>query len=94
MTHATVTLSRVHYAPEVPGFTALARVHEAGVDYTYPVQMAAPLTAEFKTISHALSRRGLSAHRSAKAKGAALRLMRPAPALATASATQSGGLAA
>ncbi|WP_306152510.1 hypothetical protein [Roseovarius sp. MMSF_3281] len=94
MTEATVTLSRVRYAPEVPGFSALAHVQEAGIDYTYPVQMAAPLTAEFATISHALTRRGLSAHRGTRAKGPTLRLMRPAPALPAACTTQPGGLAA
>jgi hypothetical protein len=70
-----INLSRVQYAPEVPGFAALAHVHEGGVDFTYPVQMAAPLTAEFDTISRALTRRGLSAHRNAKT--ARLRMVRP-----------------
>lgn len=76
MTDVTVTLSRVRYAPEVPGFSALAHVSEAGVRYSYPVQMAAPLTAEFDTIARALTRRGRSAHRHATGTG--LRMVRPA----------------
>jgi len=75
MTMLKVTLSRVQYAPEVPGFAALLHVCDGGMDYTYPVQMAAPLTEEFDTISRALTRRGLSAHQNAKA--ACLRMVRP-----------------
>jgi hypothetical protein len=37
MTQAKVTLSRVQYAPEVPGFSALARMYEGGMEYSYPV---------------------------------------------------------
>ena len=70
-----VTLSRVQYAPEGAGFAALAQVHEGGLDYTYPVQMAAPLTAEFDMISRALIRLGLSAHQNAKT--VPLRMVRP-----------------
>ena len=75
MTMLKVTLSRVQYAPEVPGFAALLHVCDGGMDYTYPVQMAAPLTEEFDTISRALTRRGLSAHQNAKAD--CLRMVRP-----------------
>ena len=75
MTKETVTLSRVQYAPEVPGFSALARVHDGGIEYTYPVQMAAPLTAEVETVARGLMRRGLSVHRNAKT--ARLRMVRP-----------------
>lgn len=76
MTNATVTLSRLRYAPEVPGFSALAHVTEAGLGYSYPVQMAAPLTAGVDTITRALTRRGLSAHRNAS--GAGLRMVQRA----------------
>jgi hypothetical protein len=75
MTHATVTLSRVQHAPDVPGFSALAHVHAGGMEYTNPVQVAAPLTTEFDSISRVLTRRGLSAHRGAKS--ARLRMVRP-----------------
>jgi len=76
MTNVAVTLSRVRYAPEVPGFSALAHVTEEGLRYSYPVQVAAPLTAEFDTIRSALTRRGLSAHRNVS--GAGLRMVQPA----------------
>jgi hypothetical protein len=75
MTDASVALSRVHHAPDVPGFTALGHVRVAGLDHTCPMQMAAPLTEESDTISRALTRRGHSAHRDAKA--ACLRMVRP-----------------
>ncbi|MRU15352.1 hypothetical protein FDP25_07925 [Roseovarius sp. A21] len=93
MTDVSVTLSRVRYAPEVPGFSALAHVTEAGVAYRYPVQMAAPLTAEFDTIARALTRRGLSAHRNVS--GAGLRMVeREQGAGASGPAMPSPGLAA
>lgn len=75
MTMPKVTLSRVQYTPEVPGFTALVHVCEGGMDHAYPVQVAAPLTEDFDTISRALTRRGLAAHQNAKA--ACLRMVRP-----------------
>jgi hypothetical protein len=69
MTDVSITLSRVRYAPEVPGFSALAHVIQAGVAYSYPVQMTAPLTAEFDTITRALTRQGLTAHRNTSGTG-------------------------
>lgn len=92
MTQAKVTLSRVQYAPEVPGFVALARVHDGGMEYSYPVQMAAPLTAEVETVARGLTRRGLSAHRNATT--ARLRMVRPDLSRLTPGLGLQGGIAA
>jgi len=65
-------LDHIRYNPEICGFEALARFHEAGQVISYPVFIAAPLNADYRLILRGLAQKGHAAHRAPQ-KGLVMR---------------------
>lgn len=74
----SLSLSNVRYNPEQGAFEAAASIREKGDSYSYPVQVKAPLNADFGFITRRLSETARQMHRHAPSRG--LRLKRaPVP---------------
>lgn len=54
--------SEIRYNPEFNAFEARATLHDAGIAYVYPVQVLAPLTADFDRIARLLSEKTHKMH--------------------------------
>ncbi|MEQ9258228.1 MAG: hypothetical protein RIG84_03930 [Roseovarius sp.] len=74
-----LSLQQVRYNPERSAFEALVNVVEAGTSYRYPVEVKAPLNAEFGFVSRRLSEAARQIHRHAPAREMRLRRA-PVPA--------------
>lgn len=79
MTSDCLNLGEIRYNPELAAFEALVRILDNGDVFSYPVQLHAPLQADFSVIARGLTQKARNAH-DAPAPG--LRLVRTAAALA------------
>ena len=80
-------LDDIRYNPENGAFEALVHIHDADARISYPVDLKAPLTAEFAHIAHGLSTKAAEAHRNQTARlrsrrvAAPVSMLRPARAV-------------
>jgi hypothetical protein len=78
MSDPHLTLGPVRYNPETGSYETLAEIAHDGLRFAYPVDLPAPMTADFEYVMRRLRARALDAHRSGRAP---LRLRHAAPAI-------------
>jgi hypothetical protein len=75
-----LSVNNLGYNPEEEAFEALVVLNEAGENYAYPVQLRAPLTAEFDFVARKLAEKARQLHRHAPSREMRLRRA-PVPAI-------------
>jgi hypothetical protein len=75
-----LSVNNLGYNPEEEAFEALVVLNEAGENYAYPVQLRAPLTAEFDFVARKLAEKARQVHRHATSREMRLRRA-PVPAI-------------
>lgn len=78
MSEPQLTLGPVRYNPGTGSFETLAEIAHDGARRAYPVDLPAPVTADFAYVMRRLRARALEMHRSGRAP---LRLTHAAPAI-------------
>lgn len=64
MTMDEITFETMRYNPAEEGFETLARLHDNGRSFSYPVRITAPLNAEISLVIRALGQAARAAHLS------------------------------
>ena len=62
MTVDILNLGDIRYNPEQAAFETLVRILDDGDVFSYPVQLRAPLQADFDIIAHGLTQKARHAH--------------------------------
>ena len=59
----TLEFEAIRYNPESEGFEATLRVHDQNEVFAYPVQIRAPLTADYAIVARGLTLKAIALHK-------------------------------